>query len=42
VMHQDVEGGSIRWQGGQDSGQCRRASPRWPHARTALKAIRRP
>ena len=42
LMRQDVKDGSIRWQGRQGSGQCRSASPGWPHARTALKSIRRP
>jgi hypothetical protein len=42
AMRQDVEEGSIRWQGRQGSGQCRNASPGWSHARTALKSIRRP
>ena len=33
AMCQDVEDGSIRWQGRQGSGQRRRASPGWPRNR---------
>jgi hypothetical protein len=33
AMCQDVEDGSIRWQGRRGSGQRRRASPGWPRNR---------